>query len=109
MTSNCLSDEEKKIITKVREKYEAVNTIPCTTCEYCLPCPHGVNIPRMFSIYNDGFRFENFEQSQRVYHIMGGFKANATFCAECGECEKLCTQKLPIIERLKKIASKIEA
>jgi len=58
----CIGAKEREVLTKVKAAYESVKNIPCTGCEYCLPCPSGVDIPGVFSKYNDGYMFESFDQ-----------------------------------------------
>jgi len=100
---NTLTAEEHELLLKVKAAYESVEGVPCTGCEYCMPCPHNVNIPRIFSLYNDGVRFETFELSKRAYWFMTGMGvgADASHCVECGECEDKCPQGIKIIDRLK--------
>jgi predicted aldo/keto reductase-like oxidoreductase len=97
----CLSAPEKAILSEVKAKYESLASIPCTACEYCLPCPNGVQIPGVFSRYNDGVMFENFTQSKRGYYFMTKQKQDASQCAVCGECEEKCPQHIKIPELLK--------
>lgn len=97
----CLTAPEKQLIAQVRAKYESLASIPCTACEYCLPCPNGVQIPAVFSRYNDGIMFTNFNQSRRSYFFMTKQKQDASQCAACGECEEKCPQHIKIIEELK--------
>ena len=108
IVSGCLSEEEKKIIVQVREKYNSMDTIPCTGCEYCMPCPNGVNIAGVFGRYNDGFKYENFDPSKRGYYFMGRFKSDVTHCVECGECEKKCPQNISIMKELKNAHEKLK-
>ena len=98
---NCLSGEEKALLRKAKAAYDAIETIPCTGCEYCMPCPHGVNIPRVFALYNDALRFENFEPSKRGYWFTTNMGGDAGRCEECGECEPKCPQGIEIIQELK--------
>jgi predicted aldo/keto reductase-like oxidoreductase len=97
----CLSAEDKALIARVRKQYESLKSIPCTGCEYCLPCPQGVNIPGVFSNYNDGVSFGNFEQSQRGYFFAAMGNQDASHCVACGACEKKCPQHIKIIDMLK--------
>ena len=99
--AGCLTSREKEILVKVKAAYESVTNIPCTACEYCLPCPNKVDIPGIFSRYNDGNMFENFSQPQRSYMFTTRQKRDATFCVECGECEKKCPQGIKITQQLK--------
>ncbi|GHT74316.1 aldo/keto reductase [Spirochaetia bacterium] len=101
MIANCLSAVEKDIIARVKTKYESLTAVRCTGCEYCLPCPQGVNIPQVFSKYNDGYMFGNFVQPSRSYSFQVNGKADASRCVACGACEKKCPQHLEIIEQLK--------
>jgi predicted aldo/keto reductase-like oxidoreductase len=101
IAAGCLTPGEKEILAKVKAAYESVKNIPCTACEYCLPCPNGVEIPGIFSRYNDGTMFENFSQPQRSYMFATRQKRDATFCVECGECEKKCPQGIKITKQLK--------
>ena len=97
----CLSEEEKILLRKVKEAYDAVAIIPCTDCGYCVPCQHGVNIPYVFALYNDTVRFENFEPSKRFYWFITNMGGDAGRCQECGDCEKVCPQRIEIINELK--------
>jgi predicted aldo/keto reductase-like oxidoreductase len=101
MAAGCLSSREKEIIAAVKAAYESVRNIPCTACGYCLPCPNGVEIPGIFSRYNDGSMFENFTPAKRSYMFATRGKRDATHCVECGECEKKCPQGIEIIKQLK--------
>jgi len=44
MTEHCLSDAENATIAAAREAYESIITIPCTVCDYYVPCPQDVKI-----------------------------------------------------------------
>ena len=48
-----MTEEELKLMDDVREAYISRTKIGCTSCRYCMPCPNGVNIPGMFSIWNN--------------------------------------------------------
>lgn len=96
----CISEKEKTFLTKVKAAYESIVSIPCTGCEYCMPCPNGVNIPHIFSLYNDAIRFERVDQSKRGYWFTAKTEG-AQLCEACGECESKCPQEIEIIEQLK--------
>jgi len=100
-TPSCLSEEEKALLRKVKAAYDAIKTIPCTGCEYCMPCPNGVNIPRVFELYNDAVRFENFDPFKRGYWFTTSMGNDAGQCEECGECEQKCPQGIDIMNQLK--------
>jgi predicted aldo/keto reductase-like oxidoreductase len=97
----CLKDDEKELLCRVKAKYESLKAIPCTMCEYCLPCPKGVNIPGVFARYNDGKMFGSFEPPRRSYVFMTRGNSDASHCTACGECEKKCPQNISIMETLK--------
>jgi predicted aldo/keto reductase-like oxidoreductase len=103
-----LNGEEQQLIARVREQYLALKSIPCTGCEYCLPCPQGVNIPQVFGKYNDGVMFGTFEPSRRSYMFQVRAKQDAGLCAACGVCEKKCPQHIGIIAELKGAHEKLK-
>ncbi|MCL1988921.1 MAG: aldo/keto reductase [Firmicutes bacterium] len=100
MKPNCLSEDEKKLIVAAREGYESIVTIPCTGCNYCVPCPHGVEIPRAFALYNDAHRFGHFDQPRRSYMFTRRAKHDASFCTSCGVCLPKCPQEIDIPKQL---------
>jgi predicted aldo/keto reductase-like oxidoreductase len=104
----CLTSAEQDTIARVREKYLTLASIPCTACEYCLPCPQGVNIPQVFSKYNEGVMFGTYEPARRGYFFQTKFSSDASHCVECGECEKKCPQSIAVIQELKKSHEKLE-
>lgn len=78
----------------------------CTGCGYCNSCPEGIPIPKMMDAYNMKIiTSNNDEVKNRINYHWDIKKSLAGKCSECGKCERLCTQHLPIIERLKDINS----
>ncbi len=81
----------------------------CTTCGYCLKCPKKIKISTYLEAYNL-MLLDNEEAMHRHFNWFkekGRLKETDTLpdeCIACGVCEGLCTQKLPIIERLKEIS-----
>ena len=78
----------------------------CTGCDYCLPCPQKINIPRIFNIMNNHRVYEITDYARAEYkELMDGTSwiksADASKCSECGACETKCPQKLPIVKQLK--------
>lgn len=98
-----LTQDELDLIDAVRDKYIQISPIPCTKCEYCLPCPHGVNIPENFVIYNSGIMYEKIESAQISYNLWFAEEDRANNCQECYECEEKCPQNIKITEWLPKI------
>jgi len=98
--AGCLSADEKALLGRVKEAYDSITTIPCTGCEYCMPCPHGVNIPRAFGLYNDAIRFENFDPSKRGYWFTTSMGGDVSHCQACGLCAQKCPQGFDVMGQL---------
>jgi predicted aldo/keto reductase-like oxidoreductase len=99
--SNTLTQKDLDLIQQVRELYESKIKVQCTSCNYCVPCPSNVSIPKIFSLYNQASMFNEQEQSSKEYRKLVDDKSHALQCVECGTCEGKCPQSLPIIEKLK--------
>lgn len=97
-----LTGEELTLVDRVREAYRELCAIPCTACEYCLPCPSGVNIPGIFEIYNDLLMYGD-EQRAKMFYSWIDEKERADLCIECGECLEKCPQHIEIPDWLKKV------
>jgi len=99
---NVMNAAEKELILKIRTIFENLTAIPCTGCEYCLPCPQNVNIPRVFSTYNQHQLNKPNMSSLIFYHhemIKRGIAGDC--CIECGQCTEKCPQSLDIPDLLK--------
>ena len=99
-----LTPSELALIRKVRDAYLSLNPIPCTACHYCVPCPNGVDIPRVFDSYNEAMIYNSALEQRKVYNDQLMFKAEqrADKCIKCDQCIEKCPQKLLIPELLDK-------
>ncbi|MGJ8454480.1 aldo/keto reductase [Pseudothermotoga sp. U03pept] len=103
MTPNNLSKTDLELIEQLRTSLESFAVINCTECGYCMPCPHGVNIPGNFRLYNETIMFENLQLMKGEYNWYKSQRMSANFCTECGQCLSKCPQKLQIPDLLKKV------
>lgn len=101
--ANVMSQEELDMIDQVREAYQSLIKVPCTGCGYCIPCPKGVDIPRIFHLYNNGSMYNDFANvvKDNYRHVLNN-NASPLECVKCGACEKKCPQHIHIIENLQK-------
>jgi predicted aldo/keto reductase-like oxidoreductase len=97
-----LSRPEVALIEQVREAYRTRTAVDCTGCRYCMPCPEGIDIPLVFRSFNDAGLFDALEMERENYgfEVRFGHSAPASACAECGQCEEACPQKIAIIEEM---------
>jgi len=98
-----LAPSERALYEEIRELYRERMKIPCTRCGYCLPCPSGVAIPDCFSMYNDAFIYDDVGNARLVYEVFSGFGGAASLCQDCGVCESLCPQHLPVRKYLRDV------
>jgi predicted aldo/keto reductase-like oxidoreductase len=100
-----LSPAEMALIAEVREKYSTRIVIPCSKCNYCMPCPNGLNIPANFEFYNYAHLYENVGDARFRYEIFLKESERAGACIDCGVCEEICPQKIAISDWMPKVAA----
>lgn len=98
-------------LARVRRNLSENMNAVCTGCGYCEGCPQNIPIPSYLQYYNEKQLFGASDEQMRKniggqhdWGILVGRQAEAGACVECGQCEDACTQRLPIIERLREIA-----
>jgi hypothetical protein len=101
--SHSFQEADLKLIAELQQKYRERAAIPCTKCNYCMPCPNGVDIPANFEIYNEAFLHEDIPGARFKYQIFVPEAARASVCVACHECEDRCPQKIPISEWMPKV------
>lgn len=94
-----LSPAEKRRVTAVLNKFKKLADLYCTGCNYCMPCPAGVNISGNFSALNYDRVWGLKEYAKSKYAQLGGGKA--AYCIACGKCLSKCPQNIGIIHQLK--------
>lgn len=107
-----MTEEEKQLCFKAADIINSQIEVPCTGCSYCTEgCPMKIAIPQYFSLYNEDMR-EAEDKGWTVnltnYELLSKKFGKASSCVECGQCEGVCPQHLPIIEHLKSVAKRYE-
>ncbi len=67
-----------------------------------MDCPHGVDIPGNFHLYNYARLYGLTEWARSQYQAMEEQK-RAAACTECGECEPKCPNNPPVVAQLKEV------
>ena len=109
MNFESLTEEELKTVDKVVEEVNSRKRNVCTGCRYCMPCPGGLDIPRMFRIWNRYGMFGNKNAAKDEYFNHMKDSERADMCLRCGACEEACPQHLQIREDLEKLHSEISS
>ena len=125
-----LTKEEQELLdTKIAHQMMEEDLIPCNACQYCMPCPYGIDIPAIFTHYNklktEGFlpnptaasmgqADPDYREKRRRYlisldrHVPR--ERQADHCIQCGRCihEKHCPQQINIPAKLEEMSQLME-
>ena len=107
-----VDDTEKEIIKKAVSIINKNIAVPCTGCSYCTDgCPQNIAIPKYFSLYNTDkqeLKTKRWTPQGEYYSRLTTVFGKASDCVECGQCEGVCPQHLPVIKHLKEVAEYFE-
>ncbi|KKK91575.1 hypothetical protein LCGC14_2711570, partial [marine sediment metagenome] len=103
-----ITDRQRKVMAerlgRLKRSFEQL----CTSCGYCMPCPHGVNIPQNFMWLNQAKFLGIIEFARKRFAMLkSGRKGDmsALACKQCGECLPKCPNDVPIMAQLAETAS----
>lgn len=116
-----LTDDEFAMLEETAVEMTDYPSVPCTACEYCMPCPYGIDIPRIFSHYNKCINEGNvpvssanaeYRKARRAF-LVGYDRAvpklrQASHCIGCGQCAPHCPQTIDISAQLHRIDRYVE-
>ena len=117
-----ITPEEDEFLMKVAEQFVKLKTVPCTACNYCMPCPYGLNIPAIFDHYNyfvtegemptGNPEAEEYRRNRRAfltgYDHKVPYERQASHCIGCGQCLEHCPQEIDIPAELHRIDDYVE-
>lgn len=116
-----ITPEEDAFLMQIADDIYNLNTIPCNECNYCMPCPYGINIPAVFSHYNHCINEGNLPQraqdpeyrrARRAFLV--GYDRSvpklrqANHCIGCRQCVEHCPQNIQIPDELHRIDRYVE-
>jgi predicted aldo/keto reductase-like oxidoreductase len=116
-----LTEEELAFLEETATLMQDYPTIPCTDCQYCMPCPYGIDIPAIFKHYNkcvnegdiaQSIESESYKKARRAYLVSYDRAVpklrQASRCIGCGQCTHHCPQHIRIPQELHKIDRYVE-
>lgn len=105
-SAGAFGEAEKALFGEVAAVFEDSYKIPCTGCQYCMPCPKNVNIPGCFAAYN--MRCARGYVAGMTMYIQDFMKRSPRNCVRCGKCEKACPQHIAVMDELQNVRKKME-
>ena len=111
-----LTDAEIALLERIGHEFASFPTVPCTNCQYCMPCPYGIDIPGVFRHFNtclneglmqDDPAASDFKKLRRQY-LKTYLEAvqrerQADHCIGCNQCVSRCPQNIKIPEQMQRI------
>lgn len=115
------TEEELALLEQTALDMLKFPSIPCTNCQYCMPCPYGINIPEIFAHYNKCINEDNMPTSSRDEKYVEARRAflvgydrrvpklrQADHCIGCKQCLYHCPQRIDIPKQMERINNYIE-
>jgi predicted aldo/keto reductase-like oxidoreductase len=108
--ARALTGSELAVYAQVVGVFNKAYKIHCTGCNYCMPCPKGINIPGCFTAYNTSYAqgfVTGMQQFATSTAALGKEPHTPRQCVDCGKCENHCPQHLPIRKMLKAVSARM--
>lgn len=117
-----LTDDELDLLEDTAQVMMKYPTVPCNSCDYCMPCPYGIDIPHIFVHYNKCINEGNVPASSQSEDYRRARKAflvgydrsvprlrQASHCIGCNQCSPHCPQSIDIPAQLRRIDNFVES
>ena len=107
------SEKELAALERAAQRMLALNTIPCNSCNYCMPCPYGLDIVSLLQFRNSVLTAKTMPSAKEVLKAYA--KAvpeelrRADHCTGCGRCTPHCPQSIDIPREIASIDEWIDA
>lgn len=116
-----VTESENAFLMDIAKDIYNLNTIPCNECNYCMPCPYGLDIPAIFHHYNkcvnEGYirhdtQDPEYRKARRAFLV--GYDRSvprlrqANMCIGCGKCMSHCPQSIRIPREMRRIDAYVE-
>ena len=103
-----ITADDEAMLKNVVKAINAKMKVACTGCNYCIPCPRGINISAVFSAYNRRYSKNKFAGFKEYVKCTTGKNSPASACIGCGKCETHCPQSIEIRAQLKEAEKEFE-
>ena len=98
------SDAELAALERAAQALLKLNTIPCNNCNYCMPCPYGLDIPAILAFRNAVLTAKTLPSAREVLKMYATAVPEelrrADHCTGCGRCNPHCPQSINIPKEL---------
>ena len=103
-----ITADDEAMLKNVVKAINAKMKVACTGCNYCIPCPQGINISAVFSAYNRRYSKNKLAGFKEYVKCTTGKNSPASACIGCGKCETHCPQSIEIRAQLKEAEKEFE-
>lgn len=103
-----MTKPEFDLVDEVASQLLELEVVGCTKCQYCMPCPYGVNIPGNFTVINEHEMYKNANSANWSYKQLENQDSSSTVCIGCEECIPKCPQFIDIPRELIKVSQLME-
>jgi predicted aldo/keto reductase-like oxidoreductase len=106
-----LTEKELAVLEEAARAFISDSSVACNTCNYCMPCPYGVDIPGIFSLYNSAMAKKTPDERAflKDYEKSIPYLRRANHCTGCGVCVSHCPQSVDIPGEMRRIDELIES
>jgi len=102
-----MTEEDFRKATLMMEELKKLSDLYCTGCNYCMPCPKGIEIPRAFEAFTYHNVYSMSDQAKGMWSKE--LTESISKCTHCGVCSEKCPQNIKIPEKLKEVEAIITA
>jgi predicted aldo/keto reductase-like oxidoreductase len=116
-----VSPEEDALLKQIAIEYNQYPLVACNYCDYCMPCPYGINIPSVFMFYNKtvnegtipkSSQDKNYRIARRNFLIEYDRAVptlrQSNHCINCKICMPKCPQRIRIPLEMQRIDEFVE-